>query len=578
MSLMLSQPRIDVDSPVTPIASFDPPAVRPGEAATYRVSLNALEQSIEWPDRIVSSPALALHAGAHGQIMAMAGMTLQPLTTFNYRVQASDLGEYTIPEFKIKVYGKEVTVPATKLDVVAIPASSAAPLQLKMELSSSNPFVGQAIRVRLLLLGQPSGQIQGLGQVQINGEGFIVDQSTARPHIELTTSHRGAPAVPVYVYEVLLTPIASGKLSAFAQAFTANNRFVGGVIIAGSLTPPGTPSQYTLVDSDSVQFQVRPVPREGELPGFTGAVGSFAVDKPELSTNEVAVGEPVKLKVRIYGDGNLARLVPPTPPRLPDWDVFITKGENLPSQFVQAQGFVTLNYTLVPLMEKGHMTPAIPFSAFDPKLGAYADLTISPVPINVRPGATKADLATLLRANSTEGETEKEPVLSGLAMSPGLMSGSLLPLQRQLWFPLVQLAPATALFGLWNWDRRRRFLEQHPDIVRRRRARRALRHERRVLRKAARQGDAGQFSRSAVSAIRVACAPHFPAEAGALVGTDVLPMLPKTKQAARDREVVRRFFAVTNAIQFGRATAEGRELLELQAELEQVLDGLEAGL
>src|SRR5579859_644946 len=47
MSLMLSQPKIDVESPVTPMAFFDPPIVRPGELVIYRISMNALEESVE---------------------------------------------------------------------------------------------------------------------------------------------------------------------------------------------------------------------------------------------------------------------------------------------------------------------------------------------------------------------------------------------------------------------------------------------------------------------------------------------------------------------------------------------------
>src|SRR5438876_8908235 len=47
ITMMLAQPRIDVESPVVPSAWFDPPEVRPGEEAIYRVSFNALEESVE---------------------------------------------------------------------------------------------------------------------------------------------------------------------------------------------------------------------------------------------------------------------------------------------------------------------------------------------------------------------------------------------------------------------------------------------------------------------------------------------------------------------------------------------------
>ena len=125
-----------------------------------------------------------------------------------------------------------------------------------------------------------------------------------------------------------------------------------------------------------------------------------------------------------------------------------------------------------------------------------------------------------------------------------------MPPQQQAWFPLVQLAPAAAFFGLWGWDRRRRYLEQHPDILLRRRPAARLRRQRRILQRAARAADAPRFATAAVSAMRVACAPHYPAEPRALVGGDVLPLLPETDRAGRPGEVVRRFFAVTDASRF----------------------------
>ena len=115
-------------------------------------------------------------------------------------------------------------------------------------------------------------------------------------------------------------------------------------------------------------------------------------------------------------------------------------------------------------------------------------------------------------------------------------------------------------------------------MVLRRRARRALRRDWRALRRAAHAADAPRFAAAAVSAMRVACAPHYPAEPRALVGGDVLPLLPESDRCGRPGEVVRRFFAVTDATQFGTAKATAPELLLLQPELERVLEQLEARL
>ncbi len=200
------------------------------------------------------------------------------------------------------------------------------------------------------------------------------------------------------------------------------------------------------------------------------------------------------------------------------------------------------------------------------------------MPVTVRPGAVPGDLASLQQAGAVSAEAEKEPTLSGLARFRGRTASSLVPPQLQPWFPFAQLGPALFFLGLWSWDRRRRYLEVHPDVVLRRRARRALRRQWRALRRAARTSDAPRFATAAVNALRVASAPHYPAEPRALVGGDVLPLLPEAARAGRAGEVVRRFFAATDAARFGPEAPNVAELLPLKPELEQVLQELEQKL
>jgi len=95
---MISQPQINISSAPQAIASFDPPIVRPGERAFYRVVFNALEESVEWPEKLAAPPQLEANPGAHGQFLQMMGPSLDPRTSFNYRVRASSVGTFTVPE------------------------------------------------------------------------------------------------------------------------------------------------------------------------------------------------------------------------------------------------------------------------------------------------------------------------------------------------------------------------------------------------------------------------------------------------------------------------------------------------
>ncbi len=582
MSLMLSQPKIDLVSPVEAVAAFDPPAVVPGQQTIYRVTLSGLEASTELPDKIIAPPELDMKPGAHAEILRPMVTKFQPFTTFNYRVRASTTGEFTIPEFKVNVYGKPVVIPAARLIVgTNIPAPTPAAPHLVFELPSTNLYVGQAVRARAILPSAAMGVMQGLSQVQLTGDGFLVDVGAARQRIEMAPNAAGRSAS--YVYETSLTPVAAGNLSVFAQGFTIGQR--GPLIMSGTaIISYGTP-QCTLLESDPIAVTVRPLPQEGKLPGFAGAIGNLALGSPKLSTNVVHVGDAVTLTINVTnrGDGPLARLTPPPTPQLRDWQLFGTT-EAGPPQPVNPgpvdnlQGVSTFTFTLIPLSEKSEGTPPIPFSYFDPVRGAYVDATIPSAPLTVEPGASPTDISALTQAPSNPAESEKEPVLSGLAATPGWSTSSLVPAQQRTWFPLVQLAPAVCLVGLLAWDRRRRYFEQHPDVLLRRRARRALHRDWRTARQAAQAQDGAAFAAAAVSAMRVAVAPHYPAEPRALVGSDVVAVLPNHGGPGRTADVVRRFFGVMDASRFAATAADARELLTLQPDLDQVLEQLEARL
>jgi hypothetical protein len=570
MSLMLSQPKIEITTNVTAVASFDPPTVRPGEQTIYRVTFNALEETIDWPKKLNAPPELQTEPGAHGQIIPMLGSAQVPFTTFNTRVRASTNGDFTIPEFKVQAYGTEVTVPSAQLKVVASPPSPPSPvLHLAIEFAETNLFVGQPTRVRANLPGSAGVFSQGLPPVQFTGQGILVDQAASSQMVTVT-SHEGMN-MPSYTFQTVLTPIEAGTLSVFAQCFTGN-RFTGSLVITGPAMIPAPPPPFTLLESPLVNLTVRPLPKEGELPGFTGGIGTFRLEPPKLTTNELIVGEPVKLAVSVRGDANVARLVSPPPPRAREWQILDSTPSGGITQSTPTDTVSTFQYTLIPLTDETHETPAIPFSYFDPVRGTYVDLTIPSVPVTVHAGEIPADFSTLVKTNAAFHD-EEEPVLSGLAASPG-WTGTLLPLQTRPWFPMVQLIPAAAFLGLWSWDRRRRYFEQHPQILLRRRARRALHRERRALRRAAREGDAPRFAGAAVGAMRVACAPHFPAAPRALVGSDILQVLGSNGES----ETVRRFFALSDAAQFATSTTDMSGLLTLQPELEKVLERLESRL
>jgi hypothetical protein len=568
-----TQPNVDISQPVEARAAFDPPVIRPGGTATYRVTFNAMQASIRWPEEVIAPDALNLRFTVSGQAFKPGGTNLVPQTTFNYRASPTNAGSFEVPRYLVYVGGQPVTVPAAQLEVS--PAAPVTPRpSLTLTATATNVYVGQTLGVRVQLPGTEEGVLQTLTGVQLNGEGFVIEGASVRQQVAMIPLN--GREVPAYLYESSLTPMRPGRLTVGAQGHTAGLQFSGPITITGRVTLPGGAGQFTLLESEPLALQVRPLPREGELDGFTGAVGRFKLDPPMLSTNTVVVGEAITLSVNVRGDGNLARLVPPPPPRLRDWQVFAGPTDVLPPQIITARGFKTFQFTLIPNTDAVTATPPIPFSCFDPVSGAYVNLTIPAVPVSVRRGAAGADATAFLQRES-QPVAEDEPRLTGLATAPGRSLGSLKPHQTQPWFPLVAVLPLFGFLALGWWERHRRFHEAHPEVRVRRRARKALLREWAAARKAAGLGDSSRFVAHAVSALRAACAPHYPAEPRALVSSDVVPLLT-AMEGTDGAHVVRRIFAAADAEQFAAQPPGATDVLALRGELERVLVQLEAKL
>ncbi len=577
VTLMQSQPPILTAAPTRVTAGFDPPLVHVGEEATYRVTIDALLVSIEWPENSPTADGLLLRRSAQGQTFQSLGAALQPWTTFNFRARSEQPGTFVVPTFTVQAYGQPVHIPAARLQVVATNASRPVALpRPKLEVPATRVFAGQTVGVRVVQTETSEGVVHLLSQVGINGDDIIEDRSLVRQRVE--TKPVNGKNIPTLIYETEIIPIAIGDISLVAQAFQSVNLFGGANPNADAINNPPDPSVLKLVDSDPVTLRVRPLPKEGELPGFNGAIGNFTIDPPILATNTVRVGDPVKLSVLIRGKGNLARLLPPKAPETNGWQVFAAGSDNALPQLIQARGFATFHYTLIPTSVDVRGTPAIPFSYFDPGRAVYQDLTIPSVPLTVKPGLQATHPQTVAQAESSGTGRTKERRLSELATSPGAMATSLVPLPLRTWFPFLQIAPVLGFLALLAWDCRRRFLESHPDILVRRRARRELRRARRQLRSAVSHSDAEGVASWGVKAMRVAVAPHFPAEPRALVGADVLALLGEEDRRGTSGATVRRWFEVADAARFDTKPAALSGLPAAHAEIERVLDQLEAKL
>jgi hypothetical protein len=290
------------------------------------------------------------------------------------------------------------------------------------------------------------------------------------------------------------------------------------------------------------------------------------------------VGDALRLLVTFRGDPAVSRLIPPPAPRTEGWQIYPASPVDPLPHPPTTNTITAFAYTLIATSEEVKQTPTIPFHIFDPARAAYVNLSIPSVPVTVSAEGLPTNWVSEMAALAADERVEKRPRLSELTRSRGTTLASMQPLQARAGFLLVQLGPVVGLLGWWGFERRRRFLERHPEIVRRRKARSALRRECRMLHRAASSSDATGFARSALTALQIASAPHFPAEPRAIVCGDVLGLFSDEEQHGQTGDTIRRVFAQNNAADYSGAHRNGNPLFNLKAELDQILKQMEARL
>ena len=550
---------------VTADAEFDPPVAIVGQPLIFRVVVTASPESTAPPEKIAAPPELEIHSGGSGHAIGFNVQGMQFRTTFIFWVTPRTAGTFTIPAFTVSANSRAVPVPAKTLTVVpaGTPGVMRAP-RMQVEAPAGNYYIGQKISVPVTVLDPGDNSVYGLGVLKGEGDDFIYE--TIPGSQRRTMRDYDGQQVSALQDNLAVVPVRAGDLKLVAQAMVVRR------------PPPGSlqtilPGYQPLYESATMVIHVQHLP-PGALPGFTGLIGRFAVLPPVAAPQPVRAGDPIDLVVTVTGEGNLGRLVPPRCPESPDWQVFPPTPDKTPAMLIEQQRSNIFRYTLIPQRAGLLSTPNIPFCYFDPDRRTYVNLTIPSAKVQVLPPVAGMEAVADDHLPVAVAVASAEPPLplAGLAARPEHGAGRLQPWQQRGGFWLAQLAPALVLGGLWYGDRRRRYLAAHPEVVRKAQARRGLRRQLQLLRRAAGNRDAVGFARAGVNALREACAPATAANPAALVGGDILAGLPADVVRPAADQLVVTLFAAVERLDLRNEPPAAEALLALQPELEALLE------
>jgi hypothetical protein len=458
---------------VTFTASLDHDTIALGESAT--LSLTFEDGS---PRNVPTPPNVAglqiAYVGPSSQFSFVNGET-KSTVTYNFTLAPRQAGDFTIPSLAADIGGQRLSSSPLSLKVLPPNSPPAAAINsgsevafMKLTLPEKEVCPGEVLAARLDIYLRDD--VQNFGNFQFTGtpaNGFTVGKMAQSPRQRVQIGNRIYTDVPL---EIALTAVKSGVIS--LGPFTASvivelpssNR--GGDPFFQRFFNTGEQKQVSLA-TDTLNVESLPLPTEGAPLNFNGAVGDYTMTVTAGPTN-VAVGDPITVRVQISGHGALDALALPDQPAWRDFKAYPPTSKVAISDQLGLQGTKTFEQIVTPQNTDVHELPAFSFSFFDPGAKTYRTLAQPPVQLAVHSGGTTpAPMIAAMKAANSQNPPPQD-ILPIKEQSGALMPAGP-PLLTRPAFLAAQSLPVLAWLAAFVWRKRTDSLANNPRLRRQRR-------------------------------------------------------------------------------------------------------------
>ena len=477
--------------------------------------------------------------------------------TLNFSgVAPEEEGTYVLPAFNARFPSQIVLVPAINLIVSNKTGyRKEGRARAELVLPERTFYVGEKIAGGVVMRGSEQETVTGSFGLECEAEGFTF-QTEGSSFTQPLQDGLGL------MKPFDLTPIRAGQsefnLSGIMLVNTGDR--ISSLNISGRDRPFNFRRKLT----------VEHVPETGRPADWGGSIGKLEITPPDLSNRFPEVGEPIKLKLTLVGEGNLERIIAPEIPGTDTWDIALA------SELRQrrSEGRRTFIYTLVPRLPGDLKTPAVRFPTFNPESKKFEAVEFVSVAVKVSGNApAKVELVTI--DPSAKVGTPAAKMITGL-LTPTVAAGvkgvaKIEPLaaSQPFWLSntgaLVVLLLATAVISVVG------YFAAHPEFLIRRQARGNLRRARAAAQDAYRRQDYAAYARAMTQGLRTGAAPLLKAEPLALTQSDILRALPTASPT-----LIEAIFLAADGEKYG--AKDPRQTIAEDAQLQAMLNTLEAQL
>jgi hypothetical protein len=423
-------------------------------------------------------------------------------------------------------------------------------LLLRATVDHDQPYVGQQLTYSLYLLARIN--VSGIDKLQLPRlDGFWSEEIEAPQ--QLVGEARiidGVPYRSFLLRKRALFPLRAGKATIEPAEVEVLTGF-------GMLFSRGNARRQ----SQPVLLDVQPLP-PGKPAGFDqGNVGEWEL-KATVEPLQVAVGQPVTLKLVASGRGNVRDLILPrlgNVPGLRAYDATTTDKQGIEQGHVT--GTRTVEQLLVPERTGRLEIPSLTLDIFDPVQKQYRTLRTEPARLEVSPAAPGSSAASSGSSQNLLGAGGVRPIR--LHFSSARASAP--PWTRPWFWPLLALGPF-GLAALLVSDKARRMLASDPSQQRVRGARGAARKRLRGAEALVEGGDADSFYAEVARALTGYLGDKQGVVAAGLTRDELSQAL---LQRGHSGETVRKLATVLDECDRARFSPGARETVARQAMLQR---------
>jgi hypothetical protein len=454
-------------------ASLDRDTIALGESATLSLTFeDGSPRNVPMPPNVAGLQIA--YVGPSSQFSFVNGET-KSTVTYNFTLTPRQAGDFTIPTLAADVGGQRLSSPPLRLKV--LPPNSPPPEAvnsgsevafMRLALPEDKFYVGEVFTAQLQLFLR--NDVQNYGEWKLTGnpaDGFVFGKSVPGNKYRTQIGNR--------VYTVISESIACTVVKSGALTLGPVTGSV--VVVLPSSNQGGDPffqrffntgeQKQVLLATDTLNVKSLPLPAEGAPPNFNGAVGDYTMTVTAGPTN-VAVGDPITVRIQISGRGALDALTLPDQPAWRDFKAYPPTQNLKTTDQLGIEGTKTFEQIVTPQNTDVHELPAFSFSFFDPGAKTYRTLTQPPVRLAVHSGGTTP--APMIAATKSAGSQAPPPQdILPIKEQFGALVSTGPPLLSRPAFLAAQSLPVLAWLAAFVWRKRADSLANNPRLRRQRR-------------------------------------------------------------------------------------------------------------